>query len=147
MQLIETVRALAPADYVDPWSRAAAADRCRACGEHTWERKPYCSRHVGLNPHAARVLAELAARELDLGRVIELGPEGVDLSGPWARDVLRYLAVEGGATLPGLARQLALPVDAVRAYAAALASAGALYAARGSRGDTLHLTGAGEAAA
>lgn len=83
------------------------ASVCGLCGHRTTERKPLCSDHVHLLPHARQVIAELADREREEALVAAQGESAVDPFGSRAREILTALAVLGARAT----RRLRIDVD------------------------------------
>lgn len=106
------------------------------CSRATREGKPYCPRHLELNPYVGNVLAGIEAMVEEAEEVRRRGARAKNARGPLGRELLVKLRDAGGsATLDRLARNLNVEARVVRLLLWALQREGELTLSRGDRGQ------------
>ena len=117
MKDLEAVRAI-----VHP-GRMTEARHCLACGRSTRGGKPYCTRHLGRHPYAARVAEQVdqQAREAAGGPISRTGTAYASM-----RVALAWVS---GGTPHRLCREAGLSLDHARRVLAAMVEDGIVQSA------------------
>lgn len=111
-------------ERLDPPPRVLCG--AHGCGQRTNDRKPYCARHVHLNPYASELYVRLELQALRDRQVA--GGDSPDLFGSTANEIKTHLRDRGESSAAGIASRLNLPRAVVDAYVRALQDAGVLCA-------------------
>ena len=105
-----------------------------SCGEPTSDRKPYCTEHVEMNPHAAALAAELARRDREVERLAASARGRIPSGSTVLGDVAVVLVERGQVTPRRREIQLEVPRAAAVAYLRRLARDGRARLCRSPRG-------------
>lgn len=105
-------------------ARRTAQCREPGCTESGAGGKPVCLQHLGRMRYARRLELELAAREYELARVLQVGARAVDVRGTRALELLDLLETHVAHTAGALAIRMDVPTLALERYAEALQRAG-----------------------
>ena len=120
-------------------SYSSGARVCGAwgCKFTTREGKPHCPEHVQLNPHASRVLQDIAQRAAEDALVAkgDTPAEGCNIRGLTAQAILQKLDEHGTRTRARICRDLSLAREVLDGYATALVKRGLIVEGKTQRGS------------
>lgn len=103
--------------------------KCEICGWPTAELKPFCFKHLTMNPEAGRASSELKRREKEIeeaaspdGSHLHIAPDSSVID-----DVMAVVINESGATVEKISQATRLPLLAAERYVEHLRSRDMLF--------------------
>jgi len=107
------------------------------CRHITSGGKPYCDKHVSLNPYVQGIWKQLAQRAEEDGRVLMEGSIAVNIQGITIQEILRVVKQNGKRTEERLEKDLQLPRSMIHNYVCALQTRGIVKITMSIRGGML----------